>query len=146
MRAEWEECPRGDMPPQYAGIYVTMSPKGEIVMNRTTHEMLDSPAAFLLLFDRTNRRIGLKPTGKNIRNAYPVCVSNRAGGKKVRAFRLIREYRIDLPQTVRFYDADIDEDGILRLDLRTAKICPRGEAHRLKRQKAKCVLSNNTLA
>ena len=52
-------------------------------------------------------------------------VSNRAGAKKVRGHRLTREHRIVLPYTVRFYDADIDEDGMLILNLRTAKISPR---------------------
>src|SRR5687768_10795044 len=110
MQADWEECPRGDVMPQYAGIYVTMNPKGDIVLSRATYEAMDEPKAFLLLFDRTNRRIGLKPTGINIRNAYPVRVSNRASGKKIHAHRLTREYHIDLPQTMQFYDARIDED------------------------------------
>jgi len=135
MRGDWEECPRGDVAPQYAGIYVTMNPKGEIALGRVVYGLLGAPKAFLLLFDRTNRRIGLKPATPTTRNAYPVLVSNRSGGKKIHAFRLIREYRIDLPQTVRFYDAEIDEDGILRLDLRTAKLCPRAEAHRTNRGK-----------
>jgi len=135
MRAEWEECPRGDIGAQYAGIYVTMNTSGVIALGRVAHEMLGAPRALLLLFDRTNRRIGLKPTATGIRNAYPVLVSNSAGGKKINAFRLIREYRIDLPQTVRFYDAEIDDDGILRLDLRTAKLCPRAASHWRKRDK-----------
>ena len=36
----------------------------------------------------------------------------------------MQEYAIDLPETIRFYDADIDQDGILILDLRTAKAAP----------------------
>ena len=137
MRVDWEECPRGDVMPQYAGFYVTMNPNGDIVMNRATYQMMGEPKAFLLLLDRTNRRIGLKPTGVNMRNAYPVRVSNRAGGKKVHGHRLTRQYQIDLPQTVRFYDARIDEDGILILDLRTAKISPRSAGHRANRSRSK---------
>ncbi len=64
-----------------------------------------------------------------MRNAYPVMVSGRCGAKKVHAFRLIREYSIDLPATVKFPEAEIDEDGILRLDLRTAQIPPRVKNH-----------------
>ncbi len=120
--------------PQYAGLYVTMNPKGEIVMSRVTHRMMGEPKAFLLMFDRTNRRIGLKPTGINMRNAYPVCVGTRSGGKKVHGHRLIREYQIDLPQTVLFHDARF-EDGILILDLRTAKISPRSAGHHRNRGK-----------
>ncbi len=129
MRADWQEVPRGDVVPQYAGIYVTMNPMGDIVMSRVTYEMMGEPKAFLILYDTTNKRIGLKPAALTTRNAYPVRVSNRAGAKMVRSHRLTREHRINLPHTVRFYDADIDEDGILILDLRTAKICPRALGH-----------------
>lgn len=129
MRADWQEVPRGDVMPQYAGIYVTMNPMGDIVMSRVTYEMMGSPKAFLILFDKTNRRIGLKPAALATRNAYPARVSNRAGAKMVRGHRLTRDHRIDLPHTVRFYDADIDEDGILTLDLRTAKVSPRARLH-----------------
>ena len=135
MRADWQEVPRGDLMPQYAGIYVTMNSAGDIVMSRVTYEMMGAPKAFVILFDTTNKRIGLKPAALSTRNAYPARVSNRAGAKVIRGHRLTREHRIILPQTVRFYDADIDEDGILILDLRTAKISPRAAAHPRNRPK-----------
>ena len=136
MRPDWREVPRGDMMPQYAGIYVTMNPTGDIVMSRVTYEQMGSPKAFLILFDTVNNRIGLKPATLSTRNAYPARVINRAGAKMVRGHRLTREYRIDLPQTVRFYDADIDEDGVLILDLRTARVSPRAANHYRNRNKA----------
>ena len=132
MRGDWIEIPRGDMMPQYSGIYVTMNPMGDIVMSRVTYQMMDEPKAFKILYDKANNHIGLKPTTLTAKNAYPARVSNRSGAKLVRGHRLVREHRIDLPYTVRFYDADIDEDGILRLDLHTAKISPRARAHRNK--------------
>lgn len=135
MRADWQEVPRGDVMPQYAGIYVTMNPMGDIVMSRVTYELTGSPKAFVILFDTTNKRIGLKPAALTTRNAYPVCVASRSGAKKIRGHRLTREHRIDLPQAVRFYDADIDEDGILILDLRTAKVSPRSLGHARNREK-----------
>ena len=129
MRADWQEVPRGDVMAQYAGIYVTMNPAGDIVMSRVTYEMMGEPKAFLILYDKPNNRIGLKPAHLSTRNAYPARVSNRAGAKMVRGHRLTREHRIILPHTVQFYDADIDEDGILILDLRTAKVSPRSLGH-----------------
>ncbi len=130
MRADWQELPRGDIHPQGAGICVSMNPKGNIAMNRTTYQMLGEPKAFVILFDKVNNRIGLKPAALTTRNAYPAGVwVSRAGSKVIRAHRLTLEYRINLPQTVRFYDADIDEDGILVLDLRTARIPPRVRNH-----------------
>lgn len=135
MRADWVEVPRGDVMPQYAGIYVTMNRQGDIVMSRVTYEMMNEPKAFLILFDKANMRIGLKPASPSTRNAYPVRVSNRSGAKMVRGHRLTREHRIEIPETIRFYDADIDEDGILILNLRTAKVSPRAANHPRNRNK-----------
>jgi hypothetical protein len=128
MKAEWLEIKRGDVLPQYAGIYVTMNAAGHVVLSRVTYEMLGAPEAFGLLYDRVNNRIGLKPTHMSMKNAYPVRVSNKSGAKMIKAYRLISEHRIKLPHTVKFEDAEIDEDGILVLDLRTAVACRRGLA------------------
>jgi hypothetical protein len=135
MKANWRIIPSGDIPPQYAGIYVSMNPKGVIAMNRATYKKLDEPTAFFVLFDSVNNRIGLQPTAAGVQNAFHIAKHNR-GGAKIHAWRLIRECQIDLAQTIQFQDADIDEDGILILDLRTYKVPKRVTAHfrnRLKR-------------
>ncbi|MBK9527950.1 MAG: hypothetical protein IPO41_06435 [Acidobacteria bacterium] len=67
MKADWIEIKRGDILPQFAGIHVSINPKGFITMNRATHQMLGDPAAFLLLYDRVNNRIGLRPAAKAAR-------------------------------------------------------------------------------
>lgn len=125
MRPDWRECPRGDVPAQWAALYVTMNPKGNIVMSRITYERLGAPNALLVLFDKVNNRIGLKPSAAGTRNAYPVGPCGRHGGKILRAYRLTREFGINLPETIRFYDAEIDQDGVLVLDLRTARVSER---------------------
>lgn len=136
MRADWQEVLRGDVQPQYSGIHVTMNPKGDIMMSRVTYQLLGEPPAFVILFDKVNNRIGLKPAALAARNAYPArSVNPRSGAKMVRGHRMTRDYRIDLPQTVRFYDADIDDDGILILDLRTARVPNRVLNHYRNRDK-----------
>lgn len=120
MKADWIEIKRGDIMPQFAGIYATLNRQGTIVIGRGTYEMLGAPAAFLLLYDKANNRIGLKPAALTTRNAYPAGVTNRSGAKRIRAHRLLREHRIILSQTMQFDEAEIDDDGILILDLRTA--------------------------
>lgn len=120
MKADWTEIKRGDIMPQFAGIYATLNRQGTIVIGRGTYEMLGAPAAFLLLYDKANNRIGLKPAALTTRNAYPAGVTNRSGAKRIRAHRLLREHRIILSQTMQFDEAEIDDDGILILDLRTA--------------------------
>ena len=132
MRPDWRECPRGDVFGQWAAFYVTMNRKGEIAMSRVTYERLGEPRAFLVLFDTVNNRIGLKPSTPSTRNAYPAGVQGRHGGRVVRAYRLMQEFGIDLPETVRFHDAEIDEDGVLILDLRTARVSARALGYRTK--------------
>jgi len=124
MKSNWERVARGGVASHFAGFYVTLSPKGQLSMSRVTFQRMGSPEAFQVFFDRTNSRIGLKPAAKSDRDAYYAGPSGPNGGRVVRMLRLLNEYRIDLPATVRFYDADIDQDGFLILDLRTARVPP----------------------
>ena len=89
------------------------------------HKRLGEPQAMLILFDRVNNRIGLRAANPGLRNAYPIAKYGRHGGRLVRAYRLLAEHAIDLPETVEFPDARIDEDAVLILDLRTARISNR---------------------
>lgn len=134
MKRNWTEISRGDKRPQWAGIYVTMNRKGMIVMNRATHERTDAPEAFLLLYDSANNTIGLKPTVRQMKNAYPASKSGRHGGRRVAGYRLLTEYGLVVKQTLEFPDAEIDEDGILVLNLRTAKVSSRSTNHPRRRE------------
>jgi hypothetical protein len=124
MKTNGRELPRDTTSPQYAGIYVTLNPKGTIKVNRATFEKMGAPDAVKILYDPDNNRLGLQPTAAKLKNAYPFARRGPHGGRIVRAYRAITEYALDLPATVRFYDADIDRDGVLVLDLRTARVPP----------------------
>lgn len=129
MKREWKEIPRDGQRAQWAGFYVTLNSAGTIVMNRAAYERLDEPAAFLLFYDAPNNSIGLKPTGAAMKNAYPVMKSGRHGGKKISAYRLLVECGMQIKDTLEFTDAEIDTDGILILNLRTAKVSNRALNH-----------------
>jgi hypothetical protein len=120
MRSNWKEVPKDEVKGQWAALYVSMNPKGRIMMSRVTYERMNEPPAFTLLFDDVNNLIGFKPTALSARNAYRACVGTPRGGRVLHAYRLIQDEGIRLPQTIRFQDPDINEDGILVLDLRTA--------------------------
>ena len=137
MKAQWTVVPRGDMATAAARLYVSMNPKGEISLNRTAYQRMGAPAAFLLLFDRVNSRIALKPTAAAMRNAYPARKFGRHGGHVVRALRLFIEFGIELPEVVEFKDAEIDQDGQLILDLRTAKVSRRAHSGSRRKQAGK---------
>jgi len=137
MKANWTMVPRGDVAAQGAGIYVSMNREGWIMLNRTIYLRLGEPAAVHILFDRVNNRIALKPTIAAMRNAYPVGKQGR--GRMVYAKRLLKEFSIDLPDTIEFKDAEIDQDGQLILDLRTAHVSRRAHSQCRKKPAGKPV-------
>lgn len=129
MKRVWKEIARGDKRAQWAGLYVTLNKRGTIVMNRAAHERLGGNEAFLLLYDAANNTVGLKPTARAMKNAYPAAKYGRHGGRRVNAFRLLAECGLVVDETLEFHDAEIDLDGILVLNLRTARISNRAINH-----------------
>ena len=74
-----------------------------------------------MLFDRLSNTIGLNPVGPNSPDAYPAAPRGKHGGRVIGAFRLTQQFGIKIPETVRFTNPEIDGDGVLNLDLRTAR-------------------------
>lgn len=91
-------------------------------MSRKTHQNINEPTAVQLFFDTVNNRIGIKPATSAARDAFPLAKVGRHGGQMIRAYRLMLEFGIELPQTIKFQDIMLDKDGILILDLRTATV------------------------
>ena len=130
IKPRWSECPRDSRTGQWSAPYITLNSKGWFSIGRITWERTGSPEAYILLFDSANSRIGLKPALKSSKNAYPARRFGPHGGRYIRAYRLLQEFGIQLAETIRFVNPEQDEEGILMLDLRTAKLCPRGIGQR----------------
>lgn len=128
MEIEWTILPRGDVAAHWSGLYVTMNRIGSIVLSRVTHERLGEPGAVLIMLDRFNQRLGLKPVEVGERHAYPVRNYGRRGAKIVRAFRIVTEFGIRPADTIEFQEPKIDLDGHLILDLRTVRISPKAHS------------------
>lgn len=126
MERNWEECERDERPNRWSRLHVTMNPKGDISLTRLALDLLDTPEAVHLFFDKKNKLIGLKPTRLAMKNAYPVGKRGKRGGAVIRAFRLCQKFGINLDETVRFTDPHIDKDGILTLDLGKTTHCTSG--------------------
>ena len=124
MKVEWEEIKKGDAHAASAGIRATLNSQGQIFFNRTTHKRLGQPQAVLLLYDRINHRIGVRAANPGHRNAWKLGVKAH-GARIVRAYKLLAEKGIIVPDTVEFPDAFIDDDEILTLDLRSARVSRR---------------------
>ena len=134
MKTMWKEIPRDSKRGQWAALYVTINRNGWIVMSCFTHDRLGAPPAYQLLFDPVNNRIGLKPSALAGKNAYPAGPQGPSGGKVIRAYRLLQDCNISIPDTLQFFDAEIDTDGTLILDLRTARVSRRALSHRENRK------------
>lgn len=127
-RVHWEVVPRGDTSTSGARLYVAMNPEGHVTFNQRVFEKLGKPEAVLVMFDRVNSRIALKPTYKAVRNAY--VVFQRGSDRRsmiVRVGRLLVEYGLQIPELLEFKNVEIDSDGQLILDLRTARASNRGK-------------------
>ena len=122
MKQLWKIIERDGKLGKWLVPYVSLSPDGVIWLTRVTWEKSGSPAAYLIMFDDTNQRIGLKATGLGMQNAYKAYTTGRAGSKKVRCRRLLTEHGIKLKHSIRFTDIEIDQHGFITLDLRTAVI------------------------
>src|SRR5437764_14012881 len=96
---DWVQLPRGDVAPHSSVVYVTMNRKGEIALNKVAYKRLGEPTAFLIYYSRPNNMVALKPSSAAMNNAYPVRKQGRRGGRVVRAFRLLTEFGIKLPDT-----------------------------------------------
>lgn len=120
IHRHWQKIGRDERRGRWATFHVTMCPKGIIAISRFTLETLGDPEAFFLLFDKLNHTIGLQPTRKTEKDAYPTARRGTRGAKTVRAFRLCQVCGVRLPQTIRFTAPEIDHDGVLILDLRSA--------------------------
>ena len=103
-------------------MYASLSPDGDIVISRYTHEQLGAPDSYLLLYDRERNVIGMRPARLAVeKNAYPARVRGRHGGRRIRGYRLCREFGIQVDKTVRFHRCQMDNSGVLILDLYDSK-------------------------
>ncbi len=129
MKSLWKIIERDNKKGKWSLPYVSLSPDGEILITRVTWEKSGSPAAYLIMFDDTNQRIGLKPTALGIKHAYKAYTKGTAGSRTLSCNRMLVEHGIKLKHGLRFTDIEIDQDGFITLDLRTAVINRLSVAH-----------------
>jgi len=137
MQRNWKRLPKDYLKPQHSAPYsVSLSPKGIFLVSQRTWENMARPEAFQVLFDEKNSSLGLRAVSREDDDAYPIARGTRQGSAKViRANRLIHEWGISLPDTMRFVHPAPDQDGILILDLRTAEISQQAVHHWTRKRK-----------
>ena len=118
MKRQWEIFT--GRPNAYSGeaeARITLG-RNTIYLNGKAFEALGSPGAVEMMFEGNERIIGLKPVDRGERNAFPVRQHGRTGNyRRIAASAFCRHFRLDTRRTVLFDQPDIDNDGVMLLDL-----------------------------
>lgn len=123
MHSKWEKIGRVTRS-RWDHRHVSLNAKGELVINNAVFTELGSPAAVDLLYDWGNRTIGVIAVEEPTKDSYPIGPRG-SSAKVIRAHRLLQRCQIEMPHSLRFTAPEIDDEGILNLDLkRTAPLQP----------------------
>lgn len=131
MKRKWEQCPHNEKGTRWSSFYVTMNTKGYISLSKFTFEKLGEPEKVQLLYDRTTNTIGVNPAGRTATDAFRTS-KKWSGGRVIYALRLLQEFRIRIPHSVRFMSPEIDNEGILLLDLNNTRPAQKGSNGRMR--------------
>ncbi|QQS32251.1 MAG: hypothetical protein IPM50_11295 [Acidobacteriota bacterium] len=136
MGTVWEECLR---PNRFWGrqqeLCISLNRRGEIALGGKTWLALGRPGYAVLRFDREGRRIGLKFVAGGTPNAFPIRPLGEGDAKVIRARRLLKQFGIEVPTTLRF-DPKEEKDGSWILDLKTASVPKKVTHHYRNRRRA----------
>jgi|SRR5436190_16603263 len=128
MIRQWDEYTAGPTKPRDERLHVTLNQKGVIFLNRKMHEVLGRPAAAILLFDRRNGLIGIRPA--NSKHAFPLKKKSVGTGRIIHASPFCRHHGMQIDRAIVFHNPDLDDDGTLMLNLETATHIGRKRANR----------------
>ena len=105
---------------------VTLNSRGVILLNRQAFEAMDTPPAVTLLFDENNNIIGLKPADIRRQNAFPIKQKDKWHNRTVHASPFCKHFNIRVERTVLFNEVDVDNEGVLKLELQKTTAIGRG--------------------
>ena len=127
MRTVWKECENlGRGKAQWAGIYVTLNPRGHLVLGRHAVAALGEPKRVKVLYDAFNNRLGLRRVPEQTPKSFGLAKRGSHGARVVHIYGVLATEDIKVPETIHFQDAYFDEqENALVLDLRTARVSER---------------------
>ncbi len=108
--------------PVTATPLVTIQKRGTISLNRTAYELLGSPEAVELLYDRGERVIGIRAVDPDTRHAYPMRKQPSSYSYLFAGQAFAKYYDIPIGETRR-YEAEMIGD-VLAVDLKQTAMIP----------------------
>jgi len=97
-----------------------------LLLNRVAFEALKQPQAVKLMFDRNNQIIGLKAAEPSLPNSFAVKPKDKWHNRIVSASPFCKHYGISIERTMLFNEVEIDNDGVMTLELRKTTAIGRG--------------------
>jgi hypothetical protein len=122
MAIDWQEFEGGQMGERYLRTRVTLNVEGCFYFGKKAFEAIGMPEAVKLYFDAGGSRIGVKAAERD-EKTFTMLHSKPENGRYgiLRAATFCRHYKI-IPETrIEFQEVHIDQDGIMVLDLKTAR-------------------------
>jgi hypothetical protein len=98
-------------------VRVTLNSRGVLLMNGKAFEAMKSPAAVTLFFDEVNKIIALKPAQSERKNAFAVKAKDKWANRTVHTRPFCKHLNITVERTILFNEVDIDNQGVMNLDL-----------------------------
>lgn len=118
VKRDWQLCRRSSVENRWTSFYISLNRLGDMVLNREAYRIFGEPDAMLLMYDRDGQAIGLRPLGSSDQeNAFPVRPRGNRGGYRIRANRLLREFGIEISDTIIFTNCHKDRNGIFILNI-----------------------------
>ena len=109
------------------GPRVTLNHRKVFLINMPAYEMLGRPAAVELGYDENTRTIALAPVDPRRLHAFPLKgKSKKYNYHTICAAPFCRHYEIAPRRTMLFTEIDLDDEGTLLLELKTAVAVGRG--------------------
>ena len=113
---KWEKFKGGPLKVSGQEPRVTINRKGLIYMNARMYAAFGRPKAVALYYSREDDAIAVQPAYERFAEHFQVV--KKQMGWVVHASTFCRHYRIRVPNTERFIRPDLDNEGVLILNLR----------------------------
>ncbi len=114
----WETFKGGPTKPENQAFAITINHKKVLTLNKFTVKTLNNPEAVILMFDKKESVIGVVPS--NMREKYAFPLKPKGGGLNfvVHTAPFCRHFNIRIDKTEKFDHPELDDQGVLRLDLK----------------------------
>src|SRR5437763_1612727 len=115
---EFEKFTAGPRVPKNEQMYVSLNWGGVILIGRRVYQQMGQPEGVVLYFNHKQSIIAVSPAHRQLAEAFPV-KQYRENYRIVQAAVFCKHDSINLNTIEKFTTPEIDEDGVLYLDLKS---------------------------